>query len=90
MARQLRRSALVADAHEADALARTAEFAREREAARYTRMLRGRVLQTMEMLAKGDWLADGDIRSVTEEVAWLRGVVGGDQPDRFDDLLTGC
>ena len=90
VARELRRSGRVADAREADALARAAELAREREAARYTRILQDRVLQTMEMLATGDWLADRDVRSlVMEEAAWLRGVVAGDPPDGSDDLLTG-
>jgi signal transduction histidine kinase len=90
VARELRRSGRVADAREAEALARAAELAREREAARYTRVLHDRVLQTMEMLATGDWLADRDVRSlVMEEAAWLRGVVAGDPPDRSDDLLTG-
>jgi signal transduction histidine kinase len=95
VARELRRSGRVADAHEADALARAAELAREREAARYTRLLHDRVLQTMEMLAKGDWLADRDIRSlVMEEAAWLRDVVTGDGTgdaagDGAGDLLTG-
>jgi signal transduction histidine kinase len=90
VARELRRSGRVADARAADALARAAELAREREAARYTRMLHDRVLQTMEMLANGGWLTDRDIRTlVMEEAAWLRGIVAGDPPDRSDDLLTG-
>jgi signal transduction histidine kinase len=90
VARELRRSGRVADAREAEALAQAAELAREREAARYARMLHDRVLQTMEMLATGDRLADRDVRSlVMEEAAWLRGVVAGDPPDRPDDLLTG-
>jgi signal transduction histidine kinase len=90
VARELRRSGRVADAREADALARAAELAREREAARYTRMLHDRVLQTMEMLAKGEWLADREVRSlVMEEAAWLRGLVAGEAPDWPDDLLTG-
>src|SRR5262249_1963917 len=56
----------------------------------YTRMLHDRVLQTLEMLAKGDWLADRDIRSlVMAEAAWLRGGVAGESPDRPDNLLAG-
>ncbi len=90
VARELRRSGRIADGREADALAQAAELAREREAARYTRMLHDRVLQTMEMLAKGDWLADHDVRSlVLEEAAWLRAVVDGAPPDGAGDLLAG-
>jgi signal transduction histidine kinase len=90
VARELRRSGRVADVREAEALARAAELAREREAGRYTRMLHDRVLQTMEMLAKGEWLADRDIRAlVMAEAAWLRGLVAGESPDRADNLLAG-
>jgi hypothetical protein len=90
IARELLRSGRVADIREAEVLARAAELAREREAARYTRVLHDRVLQTLEMLARGTGLADPDVRAqVMGEAAWLREVVAGGPPEGADDVLSG-
>jgi signal transduction histidine kinase len=89
VARELRRSGRVADTREAEALAQAAALAREREAARFTRMLHDRVLQTMELLARGDGVADPELRSlVMEEAAWLRGLVAGEPAGDPGDLLA--
>jgi hypothetical protein len=89
VAGQLRRSGNAADGAEANALARAAELATAREATRYERMLHDRVLQTMEMLGKGEWIADPDIRGYTRsEAAWLRGLVGGMADEGSPDLST--
>jgi signal transduction histidine kinase len=90
IARETRRSGRVADSREAEVLARAAELAREREAARYTRVLHDRVLQTLEMLARGAWLTDLAVRAqVMGEAAWLREVVAGGPPEGADDILSG-
>jgi signal transduction histidine kinase len=89
IAGQLRRSGDAADASEAAALSRAAELATARESARYERMLHDRVLQTMEMLGKSEWIADPDIRGyVRSEAAWLRGLVAGAADEGSPDLST--
>jgi signal transduction histidine kinase len=89
VARQLRRSGDAADAAEAAALTQAAELATARESARYERMLHDRVLQTMEMLGKGEWIADPGIRGFTRsEAAWLRGLVAGVADEGSPDLFT--
>ncbi|MEV1175025.1 ATP-binding protein [Nonomuraea sp. NPDC049784] len=90
IARELRRSGAAADASEQEALARTADLAREREATRYSRALHDRVLQTLEMLSQGHWISDKELRAhVGAEAVWLRGLVSGTPPDQPDDLLAG-
>jgi signal transduction histidine kinase len=89
VARELRHYAALADRQEAEALDRTAELAREREATRYARMLHDRVLQTMETLAGGEWVTDLDIRhQVMSEAVWLRGLVTSG-PDPAAGLAAG-
>lgn len=53
-------------------------LARDQERLRHARLLHDRVLQTMETLARGQWIADAALRArVAEEAAWLRGLVEG-------------
>ncbi|WP_424534326.1 sensor histidine kinase [Sphaerisporangium viridialbum] len=90
IARELRRSGAAADAGEERTLERAAELAREREAARYSRALHDRVLQTLETLSQGGWISDPGLRGhITAEAVWLRGLVTGGPPDQPDDLLAG-
>ncbi|MCO6010513.1 hypothetical protein NE236_36695 [Actinoallomurus purpureus] len=66
---------------------REAELARDRERARHARILHDRVLQTMEALARGPWIADREFRMrVAEETAWLRALVEGGA-DADEDLI---
>ncbi|MEV0407910.1 ATP-binding protein [Actinoallomurus sp. NPDC050550] len=66
---------------------REAELARDRERARHARILHDRILQTMEALARGPWIADREFRMrVAEETAWLRALVEGG-PDTDGDLI---
>lgn len=89
VARQLRRTAVGADEGRAEAVARADELAEERERARHARMLHDRVLQTLEVLARSDWIADGDMRAhIATEAAWLRALVEGVPLDKPDDLLA--
>jgi signal transduction histidine kinase len=89
VARELRRSAREQDAMRARAVADAAALATERERLRHARVLHDRVLQTLEALARGPWIADGPLRThVAEEAAWLRALILGDPVDRHDDLLT--
>jgi signal transduction histidine kinase len=89
VARQMRRSGEAADVSEAAALARATELATARESARYERMLHDRVLQTMEMLGKSEWISDLGIRTyVRSEAAWLRGLVAGATDGGSTDLAT--
>ena len=89
VAHELRRSAREQDAMRARAVADAAALATERERLRHARVLHDRVLQTMETLARGDWITDEQLRvHVAIEAAWLRALVRGDPVDREDDLLT--
>ncbi len=77
-ARYLRQVARAADVSRAVAVARADELAGERERARHSRMLHDRVLQTMETLARGEWVPDKELRShIAVEAAWLRALVEG-------------
>jgi signal transduction histidine kinase len=67
-----------------------AMLARDQERLRHARMLHDRVLQTMETMAHGQWIADAALRArVAEEAAWLRGLVegtGAAEGDLLDQL----
>ena len=87
--RQLRAFAADADTAHAQSLARTEELSAEREHARHAQLLHDRVLQTMEFLAAGNWLAEEDLRThVRAEAAWLRAFVEGTPIGEPEDLLT--
>jgi signal transduction histidine kinase len=89
VARELRRSARAADASHAQAMARASELAIERERTHYARMLHDRVLQTLETLSNGGWIADPDLRAhVAAEASWLRAVVQGLPVNQPRDLLS--
>jgi signal transduction histidine kinase len=63
-------------------------LARDQERLRHARMLHDRVLQTMETLALGQWIADAALKArVAEEAAWLRGLVEGTDEATGGDLL---
>ncbi|HEX3752879.1 MAG TPA: ATP-binding protein [Streptosporangiaceae bacterium] len=68
--------------------AREAVLARDQERLRHARMLHDRVLQTMETLAQGQWIADAAVKArVAEEAAWLRDLVEGTGEAAPGDLL---
>jgi signal transduction histidine kinase len=85
VSRQLRRMGGELDASRS----REAMLARDQERLRHARMLHDRVLQTMETLARGQWIADAALKArVAEEAAWLRGLVEGtDEASGGGDLL---
>jgi signal transduction histidine kinase len=90
VARYLRRITREFDASRAEALARTEALAKERERARHARILHDRVLQTLETLARGDWVSDPQFRShIAAEAAWLRALVEGADTEQDGDLLIG-
>jgi signal transduction histidine kinase len=67
---------------------REATLARDQERLRHARMLHDRVLQTMETLARGPWIADTALKvRVAEEAAWLRSLVEGTVEATNGDLL---
>jgi signal transduction histidine kinase len=67
---------------------REAMLARDQERLRHARMLHDRVLQTMETLARGQWIADAALKArVAEEAVWLRGLVEGTGEAAGGDLL---
>ena len=88
--REVRRTARQLDESRAEAVAQAEIAAKERERNRHQRMLHDRVLQTLEMLAQGSWVADSAVQArITEEAVWLRALVdGGADPDRPGDLLA--
>jgi signal transduction histidine kinase len=89
VARQLRRSAVRLDQSHLETVANTAELARQRERLRHAGLLHDRVLQTLEVLASGPWLADLEIRAhVAAEAAWLRAFVQGQDGAAPGDLRT--
>jgi signal transduction histidine kinase len=89
VARYLLASGRETDRIRADAVRKAEELAVERERARHARILHDRVLQTLETLAGGEWVADGDFRAhIAGEAAWLRALVEGVDPTRDRDLLT--
>lgn len=68
---------------------REALLARDQERLRHARMLHDRVLQTMETLALGQWIADAALKArVAEEAAWLRGLVEGTDQATGGDLVS--
>jgi len=89
VARYLLASGRETDRLRADAVTQAGALATERERARHARILHDRVLQTLETLARGDWVADADFRAhIAGEAAWLRALVEGGDPTRDRDLLT--
>ena len=91
VARALLRSGAELDLATATAANREVELARERERTRHARLLHDRVLQTMETLARGRWVADDGMRAlVAADAAWLRSLVKGERPPEADgDLADG-
>lgn len=84
VSRQLRRMGRELEASRS----RVAMLARDQERLRHARMLHDRVLQTMETLARGQWITDAGLRTrVAEEAAWLRGLVEGTDDAAGGDLL---
>jgi hypothetical protein len=85
-------TALRSSSHEVDVThrlltRREVELAAERERAGYARMLHDRVLQTLEILAQGDFVADPALRGhVRAEAAWLRSFVRSESDDSVTDL----
>ncbi len=74
VSRQLRRMGRELEASRS----REATLARDQERLRHARILHDRVLQTMETLARGQWIADAALKArVAEEAVWLRGLVEG-------------
>jgi signal transduction histidine kinase len=75
----LRRSSHEVDVAHRILTDREVELAGERERASHARMLHDRVLQTLEILAQGDFVADPALRGhVRAEAAWLRSFVRGE------------
>jgi signal transduction histidine kinase len=86
VAQRLRRMGRELDASRA----REASLARNQERLRHARMLHDRVLQTMETLARGQWIADSALRArVAEEAVWLRGLVEGTDVEGLDEAPGG-
>jgi signal transduction histidine kinase len=84
VSRQLRRMGYDLEASQS----REAVLARDQERLRHARMLHDRVLQTMETLAQGQWIADAALKArVAEEAVWLRGLVEGTGEAAGGDLL---
>lgn len=89
VARHLLAGGRESDRNRAAAVGKAAELASERERARHARILHDRVLQTLETLARGRWLADPEIRAhIASEAAWLRALVEGVDLEHERDLLT--
>jgi signal transduction histidine kinase len=64
-------------------------LARDQERLRHARMLHDHVLQTMETLARGQWISDEAMKArVAEEAVWLRGLVQGGGEATPGDLLS--
>jgi signal transduction histidine kinase len=82
----LRRSSHRLDVAHGILTGREVELAGERERARHVRMLHDRVLQILEVLAHGDFVADPALRGhVRAEATWLRSFVRG-EPHAMTDL----
>ena len=89
VARYLLASGRETDRLRADAVAQAGALATERERARHARILHDRVLQTLETLARGEWVPDPDFRAhIAGEAAWLRALVEGADPTLDQDRLT--
>lgn len=84
VARQFRRMGRELEASRS----REAALVRDQERLRHARMLHDRVLQTMETLARGQWIADAALKArVAEEAVWLRRLVEGTDQST-GDLFT--
>ncbi|GAA0387354.1 hypothetical protein GCM10009530_43020 [Microbispora corallina] len=89
-ARYLRRSGTDLDRSRVVAVERADALARERERARHARILHDRVLQTLETLARGEWVSDEAFRAhIAGEAAWLRALVEGVHDGDGGDLPAG-
>jgi signal transduction histidine kinase len=89
VARYLLASGCEIDRNRAYAVHQAGELAKEMERARHARILHDRVLQTLEALARGNWVADPEFRAhIAAEAVWLRALVEGVDPGQDWDLLT--
>lgn len=89
-ARALRRRAAAIDESRRQAVTQAAELAAMAERTQHARALHDRVLQTMEMLARGETLLDPTVRGrVAEQADWLRRYVETGRVDQDDDLAAG-
>ncbi|MBV9449575.1 MAG: ATP-binding protein [Streptosporangiaceae bacterium] len=89
IAGQFRRFGRDLDRSREEAVAQAVDLDRQREHARQARLLHDRVLQTMETLARDQWIPDTRLRQhVAREATWLRRFVEGQQPDRSSDLAS--
>ena len=89
VARQLLASGRDIDHSRAEAVRHAAALAEEKERARHARVLHDRVLQTLETLATGTWVADAGFRShIAAEAGWLRALVEGVDIARECDLAV--
>lgn len=85
VAREVNRLAVLADA----ARERAEVLARGQERARHHRILHDRVLQTFDMLLRGERVADGPLRDhLATESAWLRHLVETGDERMSDDLVA--
>lgn len=91
VARQFRRNGKATDDSRVQAVAHAEQAAQQELRAQHSRALHDRVLQTMETLARGPWIADAGLRAhVASEAAWLRGFVENDDIVRPSaDLIGG-
>lgn len=89
VARHLLASGRDIDRSRAEAVRHAAALAEERERARHARVLHDRVLQTLETLATGPWVADAGFRShIAAEAGWLRALIEGVDIARECDLAV--
>jgi signal transduction histidine kinase len=84
----VRRAARELDRQAATAIDAAEKAARAQERQRHERILHDRVLQVMEMLARGERRFDTGVRvHVAEEAAWLRDLVETGREREPDDLV---
>jgi signal transduction histidine kinase len=87
IARTLQRSSCELDAVHRALTDRELELAAEQARARHARMLHDRVLQTLEILGQGDFVADPALRNhVRAEATWLRLFIRGESRGNGPDL----
>jgi signal transduction histidine kinase len=83
----LRRASRELDAVHRVLTDREVELAEEQARLRHARMLHDRVLQTLEILGQGDFVADPALRShVRAEATWVRSFVRGESRGDMPDL----
>jgi hypothetical protein len=89
-ARALRRSMAVLAAAQADDARQAAQVAAVQVRNRQARALHDRLLQTLEVLARGTAIPDPSLRArVTEQAAWLRRFIETGLVDQDEDLPAG-